>query len=103
MVMAVNATKDVLFGGFFALTLALLNEIQEKPSRGLALKIAVCGALAVMLRNNMAYAALVWLALLTIGLRKGEKSAALACCWRWPSAFAETRRSNARPARRAAT
>ena len=78
MVMAVNATKDVLFGGFFALTLALLNEIREKPSRGLALKIAACGALAVMLRNNMAYAALVWLALLTLGLRKGEKSAALA-------------------------
>ena len=78
MVMAVNATKDVLFCGFFALTLALLNEIQEKPSRGLALKIAACGALAVMLRNNMAYAALVWLALLTIGLRKAEKSAALA-------------------------
>ena len=78
MVMAVNATKDVLFGGFFALTLALLNEMQERPSRGLTLKIAICGALAVMLRNNMAYAALVWLALLTIGLRKGEKSAALA-------------------------
>ena len=78
MVMAVNATKDVLFGGFFALTLALLNEIREKPSRGLALKIAACGALAVMLRNNMAYAALVWLALLTLGLRKAEKSAALA-------------------------
>ena len=78
MVMAVNATKDVLFGGFFALTLAFLNEMQEKPSRGLTLKIAVCGALAVMLRNNMAYAALVWLALLTIGLRKREKSAALA-------------------------
>ena len=31
-----------------------------------------------MLRNNMAYAALVWLVILTIGLRKGEKSAALA-------------------------
>ncbi|MFR2020542.1 MAG: DUF6020 family protein, partial [Christensenellales bacterium] len=77
MVMAVNATKDVLFGGFFALTLALLNEIQEAVARAGA-KIAVCGALAVMLRNNMAYAALAWLALLTIGLRKGEKSAALA-------------------------
>ncbi|MFR8978746.1 MAG: DUF6020 family protein, partial [Christensenellales bacterium] len=52
MVMAVNATKDVLFGGFFALTLAFLNEMNAKPTRSLYAKIAACGALAVMLRNN---------------------------------------------------
>ena len=78
MVMAVNATKDVLFGGFFALTLAFLNEMNTKPTRSLYAKIAVCGALAVMLRNNMAYAALVWLALWIIGFRKKGRNAALA-------------------------
>ena len=78
MVMAVNATKDVLFGGFFALTLALLNETHERPTRGLTLQIAACGALTVMLRNNMAYAALVWLALWAIGARRKGKNAALA-------------------------
>ena len=78
MVMAVNATKDVIFGGFFALTLAFLNETHERPTRGLTLQIAACGALTVMLRNNMAYAALVWLALWTIGAHRKGKNAALA-------------------------
>ena len=78
MVMAVNATKDVLFGGFFALTLALLNEMNAKPTQGLYAKIAVCGALTVMLRNNMAYAALVWLALWAVASRKKGRNAALA-------------------------
>ena len=78
MVMAVNATKDVLFSGFFALTLAYLNEMNAEPNRGLAAKIAVCGSLAIMLRNNMAYAALVWLALWALASRKKGRNAALA-------------------------
>ena len=78
MVMAVNATKDVLFGGFFALTLVFLNEMNAQANRGLCAKIAVCGALTVMLRNNMAYAVLVWLALWMIGLRRKGQNAALA-------------------------
>ena len=78
MVMAVNATKDVLFGGFFALTLAFLNEMNAKPTRSLYAKIAACGALAVMLRNNMAYAALAWLALWSVGSRRKGRNAALA-------------------------
>lgn len=78
MVMAVNATKDVLFGGFFALTLAFLNEMNAKSTRSLYAKIAACGALAVMLRNNMAYAALAWLALWSVGSRRKGRNAALA-------------------------
>ena len=78
MVMAVNATKDVLFGGFFALTLAFLNEMNAKPTRSLYAKIAACGALAVMLRNNMAYAALAWLAMWSVGSRRKGRNAALA-------------------------
>ncbi|MFR6026467.1 MAG: hypothetical protein ACLUMK_08015 [Christensenellales bacterium] len=103
MVMAVNATKDVLFGGFFALTLAFLNEMNAKPTRSLYAKIAACGTLAVMLRNNMAYAALVWLALLTSACEKRRKARRWPCCWRWRWALAEMRRSKARRMRRTAT
>ena len=77
MVMAVNATKDVLFGGFFALTLVFLNEMNAKPTHSLYTKIAVCGAFAVMLRNNMAYAALAWLVIWAIGSGKRGRHAAL--------------------------
>lgn len=65
MLMAVNATKDVLFGGFFALTLALALELAEGgEGRGLAAGLTVSGALAMLLRNNAVYAAAVWAALL---------------------------------------
>ncbi|MFR2150563.1 MAG: hypothetical protein ACLS7Z_08630 [Christensenellales bacterium] len=93
MVMAVNATKDVLFGGFFALTLAFLNEMNAKPARSLYAKIAACGALAVMLRNNMAYAALAWLALWSDRFRRKGEMRRWPCCWRWRWALAEMRRS----------
>lgn len=78
MVMAVNATKDVLFSGCFALLLALLCETAEKPTPRLAAAVAVCGALAAMLRNNMAYAAVVWLVLWLLITRKTGRAVALA-------------------------
>ena len=39
---------------------------------------ALCGALAAMLRNNMAYAAIVWLVLWLPAMRKKGKAAAIA-------------------------
>ncbi len=67
MLMAVNATKDVLFGGFFALTLALAFELAAGArGRGLYAGMAVSGTLALLLRNNAVYAAAVWLALLLL-------------------------------------
>ena len=52
--------------------------MNAKPTRSLYAKIAACGALAVMLRNNMAYAALAWLALWSVGSRRKGRNAALA-------------------------
>ena len=67
MLMAVNATKDVLFGGFFTLTLALAFELAEGArGEGLYAGMAVSGTLAMLLRNNAVYAAAVWLALLLL-------------------------------------
>ena len=73
MMMAVNATKDVLFSGCFALTVALLCELTEKPTARRTAAAALCGALAAMLRNNMAYAAIVWLVLWLLTMRKKGK------------------------------
>ena len=67
MLMAVNATKDVLFGGFFALTLALAFELAAGArGRGLLAGVTVSGTLAMLLRNNAVYAAAVWTALLIL-------------------------------------
>lgn len=72
MMMAVNATKDVLFSGLFALTLALLCEhltAAERDARR-TLAIALCGAGMLLLRNNALYAAAVWLILLLALVRR---------------------------------
>ena len=82
MMMAVNATKDVLFSGCFALTVALLCELTEKPTARLTAAAALCGALAAMLRNNMAYAAIVWLVLWLLAMRKKGRAAAIAMAGR---------------------
>ena len=63
MLMAINATKDVLFGGWFALALALFREHlsgddQEKRHGALLFIATLC---SVLLRNNMAYALLAFL------------------------------------------
>lgn len=75
MLFAVNATKDVLFGGCFALTLALALELaQTQPEHAdgrLVAGLAAVGALMMLLRNNAVYAAAVWLlALIPAGLRR---------------------------------
>ena len=81
MLMAVNATKDVLFGGFFALTLALALELAAGARvRGLAAGMAVSGTLAMLLRNNAVYAAAVWLALLVFLWICGKVRPALMAC-----------------------
>ena len=75
MIFASTCTKDVLFSGFltvfFALTLEYLRTGGLTKPR-LALMV-VGGAMACLLRNNMIYAMLVWVALLLLfgkGLRK---------------------------------
>ena len=72
MMMAVNATKDVLFSGLFVLTLALVREalVLERMDRKLELGIALCGAGMLLLRNNALYAMAVWSVLLLILFRK---------------------------------
>ena len=74
MFMAVNATKDVLFGGFFALTLALSLELAEGGNGcGLYAGMLTSGALAMLLRNNAVYAAAVWIVLLIpVCMKKGK-------------------------------
>ena len=73
MLMAVNATKDTLFSGCFALTLALLREALTgdpgafPPGRRAAL-FAVA-ALSVLLRNNFAWALGVYLLFLLAARR----------------------------------
>lgn len=80
MLMAVNATKDVLFGGFFALTLALALELAAGArGRGLYAGMAVSGTLAMLLRNNAVYAAAVWIALLLLLWICGKKRPARRC------------------------
>ncbi len=72
MMMAVNATKDVLFSGLFVLTLALAREalLKERPGWKLTAGIALCGAGMLLLRNNALYAMAVWLVLALLMLRK---------------------------------
>lgn len=72
MMMAVNATKDVLFSGLFVLTLSLMREalMSEKPDGKLLGGIVFAGAFMLLLRNNAFYAIAVWLALAVILLRK---------------------------------
>ena len=75
MLFAVNATKDVLFGGCFALTLALALELAQTPAERadgrLVAGLAAAGALMMLLRNNAVYAAAVWLlVLIPAGLRR---------------------------------
>lgn len=72
MMMAVNATKDVLFSGCFALLLALSLEAAHAPhcGGGLGAGIAAAAACSMLLRNNMLYAVLVWAALLPLLLRR---------------------------------
>ena len=72
MCMAVNATKDVLFGGLFALTLALARESMtaEKTSarRDTGLLLAAAGMM--LLRNNALYAAAACIAAILLILRR---------------------------------
>jgi len=77
MMMAVNATKDVLFSGLFALTLALAREaLLFGMDRRQGAVLALCGAGMMLLRNNALYAAVVWMALLVpLCGRKGFKTA----------------------------
>lgn len=81
MLFAVNATKDVLFGGLFALTLALAYEAaeQERQSRALCEGLILAGAAMILLRNNALYAAVVWIVLLVpaLGKRRGLMLCAL--------------------------
>ena len=70
MLMAVNATKDVLFSGAFVLLLALCREAlaQGLTPRRCAL-LGLCAMLTVLLRNNMTYALLPFLLLLCLARR----------------------------------
>jgi len=80
MMMAVNATKDVLFSGLFVLTLALMREmlVLEKRDKRLATGTVLCGAGMLLLRNNALYAMAVWIALALILLRKRSLRAIMA-------------------------
>ena len=72
MMMAVNATKDVLFSGLFALTLALLREqmTTEHADMRLTAGTVFAGAFMLLLRNNALYAMAAWVILAAILLRK---------------------------------
>lgn len=76
MFMAVNATKDVLFSGLFVLTLALAREgLLFGLGRRRGAQFALCGAGALLLRNNALYAMAAWLViLLLIGGRKARRT-----------------------------
>ncbi len=81
MMMAVNATKDVLFSGLFVLTMALIREalVSRKPGGRLLAGISLCGAGMLLLRNNALYAMGVWLVSVIILLgRRGMRAAAAA-------------------------
>jgi len=75
MMMAVNATKDVLFSGLFVLTLALAREaLTLGANKRLLAALVLCGAGMMLLRNNALYAVVVWIALLAlIGRREALK------------------------------
>jgi len=78
MFMAVNATKDVLFSGLFALTLALAFEMIRRPGRPQVFALVLSGAGMMLLRNNALYAVIVWLPLLLLFLRR--RSVKLIAC-----------------------
>ena len=68
MIFASTCTKDVLFSGFLTLFFALTLELQRvgtltKPR---LIILVISGMLACLLRNNMIYAMLVWVALLML-------------------------------------
>jgi hypothetical protein len=72
MFMVVCATKDVLFGGLFALTLALVREMMTgglKSRRGVA-ALALTGALMMLLRNNALYAVVVLIPMMLVIARR---------------------------------
>lgn len=79
MMMAVNATKDVLFSGLFVLTLALLREtlLAEKTDGRIVAAGVLCGAGMLLLRNNALYALAVWILLALILLRRKALRAAM--------------------------
>lgn len=68
MTFACSSTKDVLFGTFCALYVALCLEEMRcgKLSATHRAEQVVSGVLACLLRNNMIYAVLVWLCVLAI-------------------------------------
>lgn len=72
MMMAVNATKDVLFSGLFALTLALVREAvtAERMDARLATGVVCAGAGMMLLRNNALYAVAAWVLLLLAMYRR---------------------------------
>ena len=81
MCFAVCATKDVLFSGLLALTLAYALEAagQERAGRALLVKLTLCGAGMALLRNNALYAAAVWSVLLLLAAgRRGRRLAGVA-------------------------
>ena len=88
MLMAVNATKDVLFSGLFVLTLALVREAltAERVGGRLTAGIALAGAGMLLLRNNAIYASAAWLVLLALLLGRralrtaGAMLVAMALC-----------------------
>ena len=78
-VFASNFTKDVLFAAFLAVFVAYTLEYVQAGRLG-TLRMAVCvfaGMMACLLRNNMIYAMLVWVALLLV-FGRGVRRAA---CW----------------------
>ena len=72
MMMAVNATKDVLFSGLFVLTLALVRETvtAQRMDWKLGAGIAGAGAGMMLLRNNALYAVAAWVLLLLAMYRR---------------------------------
>jgi len=80
MMMAVNATKDVLFSGLFVLTLALMREMMtaRQADKRLTAGVVLGGALMLLLRNNALYAMAAWLVLAAILLGKRALRAVLA-------------------------
>ncbi len=71
MMMSVSATKDVLFGGLFALTLALTTEaLLRGVTRRLGASLVLASAGMMLLRNNAVYAAVAWVLLILICMRR---------------------------------
>jgi len=77
MMLAVNATKDVLFAGLFALTLALSREtLVLGVDRRQYAALVLCSTGMLLLRNNALYAVAVWLVMVLVVHRRR----ALALC-----------------------